>query len=72
MPRTIEPQEGRIIPIVGSHDITVYVTSLERQKLEDAVNLACLGIAIMVFMMLVQFFMKFKAEKGGLFQIFMK
>ena len=72
LPRTIEPQEGRIIPLILGHNITVYATLLERQKLEDAVNLACLGVATMVFIMLAQFFMKFRAEKGGLFRIFMK
>ena len=50
--------------VVLGYNRTVYANLLERQKLEDTVNLACLGIAITILALLVQFFVKFKAEKG--------
>ena len=58
LPQTIEPREGRIIPLQLNHDIIVYATSLERQKLEDTFHLACVGVGVIFLAVLLQFFSK--------------
>ena len=64
LPQTIEPREGRIIPLQLNHDIIVYGTLLERQKLEDTLHLAYIGVGVILLAALLQLFAKCKNRKN--------
>ena len=58
LPRAAEPQAGKIIPLHLNHDILVYASSLERQKLEDVVHLALVGWGVILLAAWLDFFVK--------------
>jgi len=64
LPQTIEPLEGRVVPLHLNHDIVVYGTLLERQKLEDTLHLAYIGIGLVLLALLLQFFSKIKSVRN--------
>jgi len=63
LPRTPVPQDGRVIPLHLNHDIVVYATALERQKLQDTWHLACVGLGVMLLVLSLDFFIKVKNRK---------
>jgi hypothetical protein len=64
LPRTIDTQDGSVIPLQLNHQIVVYATFLEKQKLDDTLNMVWIALGGIFLTVLLQFLIKYK--KGSI------